>query len=511
MKSYIKLNNNNDHLSLGNLFRIIKSLSKNKTAAKASEVFCTLFEVESINDTTVNNYCVGCRGIGNEYKQIYINKERKYHNNKEEFTDILINLLSIIDGQVYIIDHNKIHFINNNESAQELSKKLYNLSKNDKYIPKETKELIGELYKDHKTYELLIEEIIYIVLYKKQPIYEDELKREVIENVLSDTSISSNALQEYLSLKLREGINYYYSLKKLANEGNTYALFELGTNEYYGYTSGTPRYDKAYEYLINAANNNHAAANNIIGNMYLKGEIGNKSQNDLLKGYDFIIKAFELGNIAAANTLGKMYLNGIFPLEKDEQQAINYFNIGIDNNYAYSYNNMGIIYEKRNDLKQAFNYYKKSAELGESWACNKVGEYYRKGIIEQNNHEAYKYYNQALDNNSNVLCYYAYYNLAKYYYLNGCEDIVLVPNKQKALRYLEEASNHNIYEATIEIFYYYIEEYLNNKDKNIYDNIIKYKTLIENNPKYDLKIKELIEKQLYKISNKPKIDLSIIE
>ena len=510
MKSYIKLNNNNEHLSIGNLFRIIKTLSKNKSAAKASEVFCTLFEIETINDTTVNNYCVGCRGIGNEYKQIYINKERKYQHNEEEFTDIIINLLSIIDGQVYIVDNNKIDFINKNESANELCKKLYNLVKNDKSIPKENKDHMIELYKTNRIYLSLVEELIYIVLYKKQPIYEDELKREVIENVLSDTSISSNALQEYLSLKLREGINYYYSLKKLANEGNAYAAFELGTNEYYGYTSGEPRYDKAYEFLINAANNNHAAANNIIGNMFINGQIGNKSQNDLLKGYEYIIKAFELGNIAASNTIGNMYLKGIYPLEKNENQAINYFNIGIENNYAYSYNNMGKIYENKQDYQKAFDYYKKSADLGESWACNKVGEYYRLGILELNNQEAFKYYNQALDNNSNVLCYYAYYNLAKYYYLTGCEDIVLIPNKEKALRYLEIASKHNIYEATIEIFYYYIKEYLNKKEPSIYENILKYKKLIEDNPKYNIELNNKIEQELKRITNIKQIDISII-
>ena len=113
MKAFIKLNDNDEHLSIGNLFRIIKLLAKNKASAKASEVFCTLFEVEYINDTTVNNYCVGCRGIGSQYKQIYLTKERRYATNKEEFTDIIINLLSIIDGQLHIIDSNKIDFIDN--------------------------------------------------------------------------------------------------------------------------------------------------------------------------------------------------------------------------------------------------------------------------------------------------------------------------------------------------------------------------------------------------------------
>ena len=81
-KNYIKMNNNDEHLSLGNLFRIIKDSSKNKTSALQSELFCILFDLESINDTTVNNYCVGCRSIGSEYKQVFLNKEKRYNKNK---------------------------------------------------------------------------------------------------------------------------------------------------------------------------------------------------------------------------------------------------------------------------------------------------------------------------------------------------------------------------------------------------------------------------------------------
>ena len=127
-KDYIKLNNNDNHLSLGNLFRIIKELSKNKSFAMQSEIFCTLFEVEKINDTTVNNYCVGCRKIGNDFKQIYLNKQKKYEKDKTIFEPIIINLLSIIDGQVYVINNNIQKFINTNDSMILLCKKLYNIA-----------------------------------------------------------------------------------------------------------------------------------------------------------------------------------------------------------------------------------------------------------------------------------------------------------------------------------------------------------------------------------------------
>ena len=179
-KQYIKMNNNDEHLSLGNLFRVVKDSSKNKTSALQSELFCILFDLESINDTTVNNYCVGCRGIGSSYKQIYLNKEKRYNKDINEFTDNIIGLLSIVDGVIYNSINNKINFINNNDSARMIASKLYNLAKNDKQIIKEFTNKLFMLIDDNKIYECLVEELLFIVLHKKQPVYEDELKVEVL-------------------------------------------------------------------------------------------------------------------------------------------------------------------------------------------------------------------------------------------------------------------------------------------------------------------------------------------
>ena len=129
-KQYIKLNDNDENLSLGNLFRLVKEMAKNRVSALQSELFCILFSVDSINDTTVNNYCVGCRSIGADYKQIYLTKEKRYRKNEEEFVDIILDLLNILDGVVHSVSTNPIGFINNSESAQTLARKLYNLAKN---------------------------------------------------------------------------------------------------------------------------------------------------------------------------------------------------------------------------------------------------------------------------------------------------------------------------------------------------------------------------------------------
>lgn len=510
-KQYIKMNNNDEHLSLGNLFRIIKDSSKNKLSALQSELFCILFDLDSINDTTVNNYCVGCRSIGSNYKQIYLNKEKRYAKNKLEFTDNILGVLNIIDGVIHTSIEDKIAFINNSDTALTLTKKLYNLAKNDKQILNEFTNKLYILISANKIYECLVEELLFIVLNKKQPVFEDELKKEVFENVLNDTSISSIDLQEYLSLKLREGINFDYSMKKLAEKGNAYANFEIGSNEYYGYVTSYPRYDIAFKYLNRAAKYNHAGANYMIGNMYIRGLIGSKTKEELSFGYEYLLKSYELGNIAACNTIGNMYLKGIYPLEKNEAEAIKYYEKASNNDYAYAYNNLGSIAEKKGDLKDAFEYYKKSADLGESWACNKVGEFYRQGKLEKNMKEAFSYYNKALESNYKTLCYHAYYNLATYFYLNGYDSIVLKKDEQKAKEYFKIASDNGVIDATIFLLKMNIKEYLNTREEQYKEEIYHLKRKIETHPNYNGEIGKKIEEYLKELLSKPTIDLSILE
>ncbi len=507
-KQYIKMNNNDEHLSLGNLFRIIKDSSRSKVSALQSELFCTLFELESINDTTVNNYCVGCRGIGSTYKQVYLNKEKRYSSNTLEFTDNIIGILSIIDGIIYTNVTNKIEFINNNESANIMARKLYNLGKNDKQVINEFTNKLSLLINDNKIYECLVEELLFIVLHKKQPVYEEELKVEVFEDVLNDTSISSIDLQEYLSLKLREGINFDYSMRSLADKGNAYANYEIGSNEYYGYFAGYSRYDEAFKYLEKAASMDHASANYMIGNMFVRGLLGSQSNEELEKGYKYLEKSFNLGNVAASNLIGNMYLNGVYPLNKDIEKAKEHYMIAANNNYAYAYNNLGRIEEDNKNYDKAFEYYLQSANLGESWACNKVAEAYRMGVVDKDMDKAYYYYDRALKNNYRTLCFYAYYNLAKYFYMNGYDKYPKDINK--ALEYFNIASDNGVLEASMELFFYYSNKYLSSRDSIDKDMLFKYKKVIEGHKKYDSKLRERIEHTLNELSNKKEIDIDCL-
>ena len=77
-KKFVKMNDNKNYVSLGNLFNIIKKYSKVSASAMQSEIFCSLFNLNDINKTTVNNYLIGYRAIGLEYKKIYLDLKNKY-------------------------------------------------------------------------------------------------------------------------------------------------------------------------------------------------------------------------------------------------------------------------------------------------------------------------------------------------------------------------------------------------------------------------------------------------
>lgn len=497
-RKYIKLNDNYSHLSLGNVISVIKDESKNKTSAIQSEVFCALFNLEYINESTVNNYCIGSRSIGNDYKQIYINLKKKYEKDKSIFIDIICNILSIISGSIY--DIKNISEINKNSSLKNISIKLYNISKNDFYVPKELITNFRTLLKKEDYYNLFINLILFAILDKKQPLYEDEKTKNVVEMILQNTDISVIDLQNFLLLELNEGINFSHSLKKLANDGNAYALYHLGVLEYRGEFSETPRYDKAFEYFSLSAKNNHPSAYWMLGNMILKEKIGNK---DYKKAFEYFSIAKNLGNIAAINSLGLCYKFGL-GVNQDEKKSLELFKEAANKNYAYAFNNLGLYYEKINKLDEAYNYFLKSANLNESFACNKIGEYER---LKGNTKEALSWYQKALESTTREKSLWAYHNIAKYYYLTGNLETNTLKNIDNAIKYFEYSSN--LIDSLIELLYIYFEKYLiNNTEENL-NKIYYYKNLIENHKEYNFMIKEKIDNKLKNIKSKSQINLPI--
>ena len=242
--------------------------------------------------------------------------------------------------------------------------------------------------------------------------------------------------------------------------------------------------------------------------MLLEGKIGTQSNEDITLAYHYLKTAESLGNIAALNQLGLYYKNN----KKDNQKAIEYFKKAVSYNYPYAFNNLGKLAEKENNHTLALSYYEKSANLEESWALNKTAEYYRQGIYCQKDlQKAYFYYTKALNVPLKLQSNYAKYNLAKYFYLNGCYEIEIEKNTKKALSLLEDASNHNLLEAKIELLTYYTKTYFQNKDENTLTKINQLLTEIETHKQYSKNIKEKIENLIINIKQKEKVNRKLFQ
>ena len=399
-------------LSLGNIIKTITKVANNKNATQ-NEIFCTLFDVNDINTTTINNYCIGIRAIGIEYKKLF---EDKY--NKKELLKTILSIISILDDKIYIQDNNSLELINKNLKLEEVIKELNIIIENDNYIEDKT------TFNLENNYLTFIEILKYAILINKQPIY--------IQNI--NVKLNKNDLYDYMEIKLYWGQSYISSLIELARKGNVYAYAELGALEFEGNITGKPNYKASYDYYMKAANKDHPKACWMIANMILTKKV-NKDYETMWK---YLNKSIELGSAAGYNTLGLCYKNGIY-VEKDIEKAIYNFNRAGDLGYVFAYNNLGKLYEETN-FEESIKYYKISADMNNSWALNKVGEYYRKNndLI-----KAYLYYSKAIECPIQERSYYAYYNLAKYYYKEGFKDLNIKKDDKKYTEYMKLFNEKN--------------------------------------------------------------------
>ena len=170
--------------------------------------------------------------------------------------------------------------------------------------------------------------------------------------------------------------------------------------------------------------------------------------------------------------------------------------------HVYAFNNLGKIYEARNDLKLAFDYYMKSANLGDSWAQNRVGEFYRLGKIGNINlQKAFDYYTLSSESPKFTLCNWAKYNLAKYFYKDGCLEIGIHKDLTKAISLFEESSDE-LTESLEELIYIYYDLYLkNNNSENYLKKLNYYINLIEKHTDYNDKIANCINNKLKDLKN----------
>lgn len=496
-QTYVKMNNNNKHLSLGNLCRLIKELALNKSFAGQSEVFYALFEDDTISDSAINNYCIGYREIGKDFKNIYLQYQKEYSNNPQILNNIICNIISILEG-----NFKTRKFEQENILLKKLCIALYNLAKNDSNASDNFCKEIHNCIKENNFQAAFSQILFFIILEKKQPIYTESINKEILESILNSTYISINELEKFLKLQLQDGVNYFYGIKKLAKEGNPCACHELGEMEYKGEMVGYPRYIKAFEYLKIAADKNHPRACWLIAQMFLTGKL----KQDFSTAWEYLKRAESLGSVAAINTIGIFYLNGYVPGHpKNEKKAIEYFEKAAKFDYAYSYNNLGKLYESKNNNEKALEYYLMSATLEESWACNKVGQIY---LNNKDYKKAFEYFNLALNVPSAYLEYWAMYNLAKHFYLFGCHQINLEANKEVAIKFFEESSN-KIPNSLEELIYIFIDKYKTNPKEEILNTINNYIEKLSLSPYYK-NCKQKIEQKLIELKKSKPLKIEII-
>jgi len=479
-KNFIRLNVNDNYLSFGNLCRIIKEVSDNKSLMQ-SDIFEIIFDTEDVADSTVNNYCTGFRPINAKYKNQYRDLYDKYKSNNKIFLPIISNIVDLLNNNSYSYSTKTIHLINDDSRLLRVCKRLYSISKNDSDVSNLTSNELLNCLNNNDLYTFLVLVLNYIIIEKKQPIYIEENIHNLIEKSIYDTNISMKAIQDFIQIQLNSGIWSLRSIKQLAEKGNPFACFELASMEYNGIIIGTPRYEKAYQYYMTAAKYNHPVATWAIGYLYYNGNIGTKSKRDLLLALKYFNKARKLKCSNAFNSLGLIYLNGTIPhIKANKSKAMKLFNEAISMGNIYAYNNLGYVYEKDKNYEKAIECYNISAKNGDSWANNQLGEFYRKGkFVKKDLRKAFDYFEKASDSTQFTLCPWANYNLAKYFYMPGCLDIGVKRDLVKSVELLKLIEN-KLPEAIVELKNAYL--CLNKENHNEYylDMFNHYNNLADN-------------------------------
>lgn len=506
-KNYVKLNNNNRHLSLGNLFRILKEETNNKGFTIQSEIFCILFDIDSISDTTVNNYCTGVRAINSTYKNIYLGLKQKYSKDENTFKNIILNIIATIDNKNIFITKDyfdqPIDVINSNVKFNKVCLRLYNISKNDLEVTKEFSSTLKRLLDSKNLYKFFIEVLFFVVLDKKQPVYVEDKFMDTLDDFLYSSEVSSDDAIDFVTVQLKGGLWSIRGIHELAKKGNPYACFEMGSLELYGQVAGYPRYQESYNFYKTAAEKKHPNAIWALGHLYYNGFIGTKSREDMKKAFHYFNKARKVNCIAAINSLGTVFKEGNIPfIHKDLKKAKKLFEFAANKNYVYALNNLGIMYEEEGNYKKALELFKSASSQGESWASNKLGQMYRIGIgTKKNLKKAFEYYEKSTDATIYSVCFWSKYNLAHYYYENGVPEIGIAKDIEKSISLLEECINHKVYKAYEDLIIIYYTRYTETGNTDDLNKAKEYARIYESKDECDIK---KINKILKDIKNNDK-------
>lgn len=147
--------------------------------------------------------------------------------------------------------------------------------------------------------------------------------------------------------------------------------------------------NKAKYWLEKAASQGNIEALDGLGTIYFTGCGVDKNYK---KAEYYYLLANEKGSKHAKVNLGEIYREGGHGLEQDYDEALHWYQLGINDAPYRAYNSLASLYIDQENYKEAYKYLIKAADLGNPEAEYNLGVMYNSGIVVEVNKEKAKYW-----------------------------------------------------------------------------------------------------------------------
>ncbi len=214
-------------------------------------------------------------------------------------------------------------------------------------------------------------------------------------NLLADYTEELRDIDNKYNARVDQGL-VFESYKRLANEGNLFAIVGLGNCYCYG--CGIPEnVQKGVSLIRFAFGRSNPKAYNAMGILY---EIGKGVDKDVKKGFSLQKKSAELGYVVAQYNIGRAYLQGNKGLVKSESLAFMWFEKAARQGFGEALCELANAYMNGDgvaiDINKALHLYKSAISNGSSSAKLALGELYFVGkVLTQDKAKAYSYIRDA--------------------------------------------------------------------------------------------------------------------
>lgn len=182
-----------------------------------------------------------------------------------------------------------------------------------------------------------------------------------------------------------------------ARKGDTNAMIQIAEWHYIGAEGLEKSHIKSFEWLLKAAENGNAGAQNGVGGRY---ELGDGVAKDLHKAFDWYQKAFKGGDADACFNLALMLEDGEF-LDHDPAMAARFYEEGAARGSIICQYRLGIklLYGHgvRQDVPRAMEFLEFAGQGGYGGAYETLGNIYLSGeYVPRDPDKACEYYMRAL-------------------------------------------------------------------------------------------------------------------